>query len=886
MLDGLVAGLINKYLGKYIQNLDSDNLNISILSGNVELTDLQLRPEALFELDLPIEVKAGYVGKIYLSIPWTSLYSLPVIASVEDVYVIAGPLSDRKYDAEKEKNLANAIKRQKLEDLEMSKTEKGEETESNDQGFFDSLAATIVNNIQVFVKNIHIRYEDNVTIPNQPFAFGVTLKNFSAETTNSQWQVTQIDSNAQVIHKQVKLDSLSAYWNAYCPEQSLVRGKLFTTAWRNLLKNSLETKKIMNEDFDYVIRPISGETKVILNKDGKLNIPMLIADLVIEDIDIIFSRQQYLNLMALLDSFKLMALNQRYRKYAPDMPVKGNAHLWWKYAYNAIVEEKIRPYSWSRIKEHRNKYRQYKNLYKRKLENPSDNEVKNRLKQLEDNLDIANILMAREHAKLEFTKEAPERADKKEKEQSWWNWAFGSDDSDDEEKVVIDKSRTDWLSKLTPEEKEKLYKGIGYDVNASAHSEHPPEYVAHKINIHLTACTISLVNYSREVLKVSVANFSTAIQNRPQSNGFRIGGRTESFIVEGASVENDLVAIITSDIGVYAPVQDQQVFNFDFDMNPVYIAADFAVRLNVQPVEIVYDKHSLSEVLSFFQAASVSASDIAAAATSSLNQMVEISRAGLYYAINQHKTIHLSVNMHSPYVVIPEYGTLHRRGNVLVLDFGKLKVESELQTKDINLEDATFSEIETRLYDKFNITVTDVKALLADSGDDWHTAQTQADSKYHIIPTVEMQLSFFNTVKPDYKALPQQKIVANLPTLKLNVSDEKIVMLSDFLQNIPLPSHSESIPMMMSDSVDGGLNVDTVHPVFSMEEVVLEPSLNDLKALRRSVWNNSVIRRPRFKRDQVDRTAKRLSHLVIPEDEEYYSASDHSDEEVEEWARL
>jgi hypothetical protein len=42
--------------------------------------------------------------------------------------------------------------------------------------------------------------------------------------------------------------------------------------------------------------------------------------------------------------------------------------------------------------------------------------------------------------------------------------------------------------------------------------------------------------------------------------------------------------------------------------------------------------------------------------------------------------------MRSPYIVIPEFGTLHRGGNVLVVDFGKLKVESELQPKNQNLE--------------------------------------------------------------------------------------------------------------------------------------------------------------------------------------------------------
>ena len=36
--------------------------------------------------------------------------------------------------------------------------------------------------------------------------------------------------------------------------------------------------------------------------------------------------------------------------------------------------------------------------------------------------------------------------------------------------------------------------------------------------------------------------------------------------------------------------------------------------------------------------------------------------------------------------MIPEYGTLHRGGNVVVLDLGKLKVESELQPKNLSMK--------------------------------------------------------------------------------------------------------------------------------------------------------------------------------------------------------
>lgn len=62
-------------------------------------------------------------GKIRLTIPWTSLYTSPVTAVLEDVYILVGPIGDRKYDAAKEAAQRNAIKRQKLEALENKQDE-------------------------------------------------------------------------------------------------------------------------------------------------------------------------------------------------------------------------------------------------------------------------------------------------------------------------------------------------------------------------------------------------------------------------------------------------------------------------------------------------------------------------------------------------------------------------------------------------------------------------------------------------------------------------------------------------------------------------------------------------------------------------------------------
>jgi vacuolar protein sorting-associated protein 13A/C len=878
MFEGIVANILNKHLGKYVQNLDTENLKVGIIDGCVELTDLQLKSEALFELGLPIEVKAGYIGKISLTIPWTSLYSLPVKVNVEDVYVLAGPITDRKYDARKEKALTLAIKHNKLAELERTKVDDDDPT-PEDKSFLEKLTATIVNNIQITVSRIHIRYEDKVTMPGQPFACGIMLKSLSAETTNDQWKPTQIDAEETQINKLIHLQALSVYWNPYLPEQSLVRGKLHTTAWRNLLKNSLDNHRVMEEDFDFIMRPVSARAKLQLNKDESTTFPKQIANIIMEDIDILVSRQQFLTMLSLADSFKMMTVNQRYMKYNPNSKVKGHIKEWWKYAYTAVVEDVIRPYSWERIKAHRDRYRHYKDLYKRKLLADNEN-VSNQLLSLEEDLDIANILMAREQAKLEFAKEAPERATKQKEDRSWWSWVWsGADEHEDDEGEIIithPDNKPKWLKQLNQEEKERLYKAIGY--NANENKDHKLGYIATRIDLQLEHCCMSLVNYSKEVLKVTVADLTTTLEHRPDNNGLRMSLKTESFVVEGVSLEHDLIHIITSDIGVYAPSVNQ-VFSLDFEINPVHVEADCAVRLNVQPVEILYDEHAVTEVIAFFQVPQITSDDVLEVVTAGWNRMAQMSRAGLQYAIEQHKTLHLSVNMRSPYVVIPEYGTLHRGGNVLVMDFGKLKVESELQPKDIDLHECTMSEIETRLYDKFNITITEVKVLLADSGEDWHTAQTQPDSEFHILPSVGMQLAFFNTVKSDYKLLPQQKIEAKISTLKLHLTDEKIQWMGDFFKHIPMP-HSSSM-MGLDDSVDGHIEPVLYAIVIDEKAVKAEPDWNELKHIKRAVRMNSVVKKSIHKQSSViDR-----SSMISTDSDHYYSASDQSDDDVDDWAK-
>ena len=51
-----------------------------------------------------------------------------------------------------------------------------------DDTFVEKLVAQIIKNVQITIKNIHIRYEDKTTNPNFPFCIGATMSSLFVET--------------------------------------------------------------------------------------------------------------------------------------------------------------------------------------------------------------------------------------------------------------------------------------------------------------------------------------------------------------------------------------------------------------------------------------------------------------------------------------------------------------------------------------------------------------------------------------------------------------------------------------------------------------------------------------------------------------------------------
>ncbi|KAG2458956.1 VP13D protein, partial [Polypterus senegalus] len=87
-------------------------------TGAVELENLPLRKDALKEFDLPFEVKAGFIGKITLQIPFYRPHSDPWVISISKLHLIGGPAPLEEFDEERERQAEIERKRSMLKALE------------------------------------------------------------------------------------------------------------------------------------------------------------------------------------------------------------------------------------------------------------------------------------------------------------------------------------------------------------------------------------------------------------------------------------------------------------------------------------------------------------------------------------------------------------------------------------------------------------------------------------------------------------------------------------------------------------------------------------------------------------------------------------------------
>ncbi|KAL6266414.1 hypothetical protein P5V15_003265 [Pogonomyrmex californicus] len=775
MFEGAIAAFLNRLLGRYVEDLDTEQFNVGIFSGDTCLTDLKLKPEALYQLGLPIRVEIGLIGKIILKIPWSGLFSQPIVICIEDVYAVAVPALSGPYDPEIQKRLIRAEKKKILEDLK--------EDEIFRTGLppqlFDSLLASVTKNFQITINNVHIRYEEKI-LRNFLCACGICIQSISITTTNNKWKPGVCATNSQTVYQLIRAESLSVYMDhdtESCINLQSNWDMSNLLAWKITMHRALQTFGMKNKEFQFLLKPFTAKIKVIIHKGTETQASRMLIDIVLQDVAMQLSEAQYATFCHIRDSLLRATVNRPHAKYRPEKSVYEEPSSWWKYAYNFVLNHYIKPYTWSHIVGHRRNYRKYKDACIQSLQRPNDTELKLDLQKHEDNLTILNIVIAREHAKQELRNKDIERECQ----------ITTSPSKDVSAETIL--SNNDEAENITnqcnKDENQKLFV-TGVIDNSSVSkikSEKILKQIDYKLNFTLANCCLSLLSKGKEMLIITVTQFLTSIEARPTLLAFKISARAESFVIEAISIDGDLVPLITVD-NVLTGNVSTYFLAIDFEKNGLNMDPIFEISLKLEAIEVTYHHFAMVEIINFFKFNTNYLHDTIRGAYRLWDCVKRKYLSFVDDIVSQTLRISFKIDIKSPYIIFPEHGSIQKGGHILVLDLGNITLTNELQATNLQLEDATLMELEELLYDRLNMTFSGAQILFCHSGDDWRSARKRSDSEYHLLPKLQANITLSYSIRPEYRQLPRTKLNVHISNVKFNLSENKLRLMAQFLNKL------------------------------------------------------------------------------------------------------
>lgn len=301
---------------------------------------------------------------------------------IDDIYLLAIPAGENKFDPEEDDRRKQAAKMEQLKNAELLLTspsalptspDSPTEESNKNESFIAAMTNKILDNLQLRIKNVHLRYEDKMSVPGHPFSVGFTLAELSAVSTDEQWQESFVIGPKTGVHKLTKLDSLAVYFNTDSDSlANLDDPTLFNQKFAELIsrtKGSEEDNQAHTSDHQYVLKPVSGEGKLILRKHPTKESAKVDCELTFSELAFLIDADQYRDVLSCLDLFHFYTRHRDYLRFRPSEEQfnKNKAQSQWEFALRVTrheVHEKAHRWSWEYFRQRRDDRKAYVYQYK------------------------------------------------------------------------------------------------------------------------------------------------------------------------------------------------------------------------------------------------------------------------------------------------------------------------------------------------------------------------------------------------------------------------------------------------------------------------------------------------------------------------------------------
>ena len=300
------------------------------------------------------------------------------------------------------------------------------------RNYGSNFVSNIVENVQLRIRSVHVRYEDCSTIVGIPFAAGFIIKNLSAYSTDENWVPKYVTrDNSEYMRKMLELEGFSAYWDTNTQMFSELELSDIIRLMRSHLDQSSDIAGLP-VDHEYILAPVSGKAYLRRNCSEKPLIsrstPRTEIDLQLDQVPVLLTAIQYKHIMEWSIAFSRANTRWKYRKWRPNEPIIGNAKLWWRFAVDSHMEpfmKRKRRRNWQFILQRAKDIKSYCEVYYIHLMHPEllTREMRLVKEHIEEELSFEEICGLRE---IVFAKcdKSQENAEPQASEGNYWTMNY------------------------------------------------------------------------------------------------------------------------------------------------------------------------------------------------------------------------------------------------------------------------------------------------------------------------------------------------------------------------------------------------------------------------------------------------------------------------------
>ncbi|XP_026669305.1 vacuolar protein sorting-associated protein 13D isoform X1 [Ceratina calcarata] len=877
MLEGLVAWVLNNYLGKYVENLNTDQLSIALLSGEVELENLPLKKEALHHIGLPIEIKAGFIGKVRVQVPVRQIRTASWVIAIEQLYLVAGPININEFDYEAEEH---AILEYKLSRLDSLEARWRADTE-RDPGYYaasysswvnygTSLITNIIENLQLNIKDVHIRYEDGTTLPDGAgIALGVTIGGLTAQSCDASWIPKSTSWNlTDASFKLMELDRLSIYWNHLKEDEffgSLNLGDLAVAM--------SEPKSIVK---NYILSPVNARAHIKRDRSERplrsTNKPRIVVDLQLDDVPLCLTDVQYDQIVRCIRGLKDIDRCKQQRRCRPNGSVSAAPKEWWKYAARChIGKHALKPKpTWEDILRRGKENIQYVDIYTKLLGTPTmilSPDTKQLREKVEQERSFDELRVLRETAmhrvrppKILQNSNVNVPQPRGMLEQwfpQWWGWySKTSSTNTPSTSSTFDGELLDVLADTMDDDtllrRDTVFGQFNFALSKGA----------------FALCTLRNGGEMKSLIELQFERVHLSYDSRPRYGSHKFFISLGALYLHDYLTENSTFPILvqpqvipTMNSRVRSSSEKltsqlpQHLFEMTYEKRPLHSNADHLLQVNTRSLDIVYNPTVIYWLIDFMckPHRSFSNQRIQAMKRRTRRQLMKNWEQILDVDLVYRSSWDLQFNISAPQILLVENFT-DPNAAVVVVDFGTLHLTNSAQTNKVIIkpgspepnsddederfetpcstppgsqENGSVQDFQTisetalyqKLYDQYSINLEDLQILVGKVKDNWkHVRMSRGMSNLHVLERfniiLQIERRVFASSDPN---LPSVTVSGNLPKLVVHVNEQKVEAIK--LMYSLLSSFSKSTGAPQTDVIN-------VEPESPKREEHLDKSLS------------------------------------------------------------